>query len=137
VPVLISRKVLSSFRAHQLSCRQTQPTGPRCRLTQLLPLVHPARQCKLMSVEAVVGTPTCRHCIRGLDVLADRVVLVEWPKSMRWPSSCMLVVIMPQSFWKGSPVTSISKGGPGGSAAVPKHGSIRHAKHDKVMGRIR
>jgi hypothetical protein len=36
---------------------------------------------------------------------------------------------------KGSPVTSISKGGPGGFA-VPKHGSIRHAEHDKV-GRIR
>jgi hypothetical protein len=38
---------------------------------------------------------------------------------------------------KGSPVTSVSKGGPAVTTTLPKHASVRHAEHDKVVRWIR
>ena len=94
-----------------------------------------------MTVGAVVGTTDYPDAASedSQFVLADRVALVgvakahDVAKLVHSGRHYAAVAFLE----KGSPVTSVSKGGPGGFATLPKHGSVGHAEHDKVVRWIR
>jgi hypothetical protein len=93
-----------------------------------------------VTIETVVGTTDYLDIASENPrlVVADRAALVgvakahELAKLVHGGRHYAAVAFLE----KGSPVTSVSKGGPGCLATFPKHGSVGHAEHDKVVRRI-